>query len=146
MHQQTYPASRKISALRVSLFCKYGKLYRQTTIVHAADCGFPKEIGTKKPFGNNPVPESPLSNVVSVKTPWIPQFAATNCEFFRISSTKLTFFTLFLYFICLIQNFLLSLQPQRCNCLCDELSADSSVATPQRSYIILTNQSCLVEV
>ena len=32
-----YPASRKISALRVSLFCKYGKLYRQTTIVHAAD-------------------------------------------------------------------------------------------------------------
>ena len=25
--------------------------------------------------------------------------------------------------------------------LCDELSADSSVATPQRTYIILTNQS-----
>jgi len=37
LHQQTYPASRKISALRVSLFCKYGTLYIQTTIVSAAD-------------------------------------------------------------------------------------------------------------
>ena len=37
LHQQTYPASRKISALRVSLFCKYGKLHRQTTLFSAAD-------------------------------------------------------------------------------------------------------------
>ena len=38
LQQQTYPASRKISALRVSLFYYYGTLHRQTTFIYAADC------------------------------------------------------------------------------------------------------------